>query len=198
MSLLNLAEIPGYADAVRSEREARDLAFCDWPVPLCGLNVHQFTLTHLLILGNCENAFVTGGKAPEVEDVAFFLWVVSPDYVPNDNAARNRFLRSIRRKVKFFAAVREIGEYVQAAFQDAPQGGAGETKSYTSFAATYCDLFASEYGWDDSQTMRKPIARLFQLYRRIQKRANPRAILFNQSDRVLSRHLASQMTQPNG
>ena len=57
MSLLNLAEIPGYAEAQKQEREARDLAFCDWPVPLCGLSVRQFTLTHLLILGNCDNAF---------------------------------------------------------------------------------------------------------------------------------------------
>lgn len=194
MSLLNLAEIPGYAEAQKQEREARDLAFCDWPVPLCGLSVRQFTLTHLLILGNCDNAFVSGG-VPEAEDVAFFLWVVSPDYVPNDVRTRNRFLKRVARKVKFFAAIAEINDYLKDAFQDSPQGTGVQSKAYTSFAATYCDLFASEYGWDDSLTMRKPIARLFQLYRRIQKRTNPKAVLFNSSDAVIGKYLQAQGAQ---
>lgn len=189
MSLLNLAEIPGYADALRKEREARDLAFCDWPVPLCGLSVNQFTLTHLLILGNCDNAFVAGG-VPTPEDVAFFLWVVSPEYAPNDARARNRFLKRIAGKVRYVQACQEISEYMESAFQDAPSPNSTPTfKAYTSFAATYCDLFAAEYGWDDSQVMRKPVARLFQLYRRIQRRNEPRCVMFNPSDRVLSQHL---------
>jgi len=191
MSLLNLAEIPGYAEAQKQEREARDLAFCDWPVPLCGLSVRQFTLTHLLLLGNCDNAFVSGG-VPEAEDVAFFLWVVSPDYVPNDVRTRNRFLKRVSRRVKFFAAIAEINDYLKAAFQDSPQGTGVQSKAYTSFAATYCDLFAHEYGWDDALTMRKPIARLFQLYRRIQKRTNPKAVLFNSSDAVIGKYLQAQ------
>lgn len=192
MSLLNLSDIPGYAEAQQKEREARDLAFCDWPVPLCGLNVRQFTLTHLLILGNCDNAFVSS-RTPEVEDVAFFLWVVSPDYVPNDQTARDRFLNRIASKVKFYAACLEIVGYLNDAFQDAPPTPVtAQSKSYTSFVATYCDLFASEYGWDDALTMRKPIARLFQLYRRIQRRTNPRAILFNRSDSVIGKYLQAQ------
>lgn len=197
MSLLNLAEIPGYADAQRREREARDLAFCDWPVPLCGLSVNQFTLTHLLVLGNCDNAFVAGG-APTPEDVAFFLWAVSPEYAPNDAAKRDSFVSEISGRIKYMEACREIAEYMTAAFQDAPPGSDAQNKAYTSFAATFCDLFASEYGWDDSQTMRKPVARLFQLYRRIQKRANPKAVLFNPSDRVISRYLMAQPPPING
>jgi len=192
MSLLNLSEIPGYAEALKRERETRDLAFCDWPVPLCGLKVNQFTLMHLLILGNCDNAFV-GGRLPKVEDVAFFLWVVSPQYAPNAPKARDRFIKTIRKRVKFFAACAEIGEYMDGAFQDSPHAGnVADAKSYTSFAATYCDLFASEYGWDDALTMRKPMARLFQLYRRIQQRAKPRAVMFNPSDGVLSKYLRQQ------
>jgi hypothetical protein len=196
MSLLNLAEIPGYAEAQIKEREARDLAFCDWPVPLCGLSVRQFTLTHLLILGNCDNAFVCS-RVPEAEDVAFFLWVVSPDYVP-DETARNSFVEGIASLIKYEAACREIIQYVDNAFQDAPGGSNVQQKSYNSFAAIYCDLFASEYGWDDALTMRKPIARLFQLYRRIQKRNNPKTVLFNPSDRVISRYLMAQPPPING
>lgn len=189
MSFLETEAIPGYAEASRKEQESRDLAFCEWPVPLCGIEAKQFTLTHLLILGNCENAFVSG-RVPEPADVAFFLWVVSTDYVPNAKE-RDKFLARICDRVKFVPACGEIMDYLDAAFADAPAGPAEKGKSYTSFAAVHCDLFASEYGWDDQQTMHKPVARLFQLLRRIQKRHNPRAIQFNRSDRVISDYLRS-------
>lgn len=197
MSLLNLAEIPGYAEAQKQEREARDLAFCDWPVPLCGLSVRQFTLTHLLILGNCDNAFVSGG-VPEAEDVAFFLWVVSLEYVPNDAEKRDAFVSEISGGIKYLEGCKEVSAYMTRAFQDSPPSADIQSKAYTSFAATFCDLFAYEYGWDDSLTMNKPIARLFQLYRRIQKRSNPKAVLFNPSDRVISQYLMTQPPPING
>lgn len=191
MNALDLSSIPGYEEAKQREQEARDLAFCDWLVPLCGQQVQQFNLTHLIVLGNCDNAFVSNGS-PQPEDVAFFLWAVSPNYRPADNRARDKFVRKISNTVKYVPSCKEIMEYMDTAFLDAPQGTNVAAKSYTSFAATYCDLFADAYGWDDQQTMRKPLARLFQLIRRIQKRNNPKAILFNRSDAVLSKYLLGQ------
>lgn len=197
MSLSELTEIPGYAEALEKEREFRDLAFCDWQIPLCGLSVNQFSYLHLLILGNCENAF-TEGATPMPEDVAFFLWVVSPEYVPNNPAKRDEFIEAIAEKVKFIEGCKAIYEYLDAAFQDAPGGGANvPTKVYTSFVAPICDLFAHEYGWDDQVTMRKPVARLYQLVRRIQRRNNPQAIMFNRSDAVLGKYLAELSTGAN-
>jgi hypothetical protein len=190
MSLLNYAEIPGYAEACKKEQEIRDLAFCEWLVPLCGIQVKQFTYLHLLILANCENAFVEANR-PQAEDVAFFLWVVSPDYRPNDTAARDEFIEAIAEKVKFLPACQEIYDYLNNAFQDSPASSGGSAKSYTSFVAPICDLFAHEYGWDDQVTIKKPIARLYQLIRRIQKRNNPQAIMFNRSDAQISKWLAS-------
>jgi len=191
MNALNLDSIPGYAEAKQREQETRDLSFCDWLVPLCGQKVQQLNLTHLIVLGNCDNAFVSD-QTPQAEDVAFFLWAVSPDYKPNDNKARDKFVRKLANTVKFVPACKEIYDFLDTAFQDSPQGTSVVAKSYTSFAATYCDLFADAYGWDDQQTMRKPLARLFQLIRRIQKRNDPRAILFNRSDAVISSYLHAQ------
>lgn len=189
--MLDFAQIPGYAEAQKREQENRDLAFCDWPVPLCGLSVKQFTYMHLLILGNCENSFVSG-RAHDAEDVAFFLWVVSPDYRPNNIKARDNFCRGIAKKVKFLGACAEIEEYLVRAFQDAPGGVVGSSKNYTSFVAPMCDLFSREYGWDDQQVLNKPVARLFQLLRRIELRTNRRAVFFNPSDSVIGNYLRNQ------
>lgn len=194
MSLINFEEIPGYTEAHRREQQTRDLAFCDWPVPLCGITANQFSLMHLLILGNCDNSFVSG-RTPQPEDVALFLWVVSTGYRPNDDRAKDKFIRSIAAKVKFVPACAEIMKFMDEAFQDAPAGSGPASKHYTSFAAIFCDLFAHEYGWDDQQTMRKPVSRLFQLFRRISIRTNPKTILFNPSDRVLSEHLRASAAQ---
>lgn len=191
MSLTDLAEIPGYAEAQKREQATRDLSFCEWEIPLCGMRVKQFSLLHLLVLGNCDNAFVAG-RSPEPEDVALFLWVVSPEYRPNDDRARDRFVRSMAKRVKFIPACAEIMKFLDEAFMDSPGGSGAPTKSYTSFAATFCDVFACEYGWDDQATMSKPVARLFQLLRKIKKRHNPQAIEFNRSDAVLSEYLRKQ------
>lgn len=185
MSLLNLADIPGYAEAQKKEQADRDLAFCDWLIPLCGFKVRQFNLLHLLVLGNCDNAFVAQ-KIPEPEDVGFFLWVVSPEYAPDKIKERNRFLKTAGNRVQYLAGAMEINEYLRSAFQDSPHASSPfGSKNYTSFCAVYCDLFAHEYGWDDSQTMSKPIARLFQLFRRIERRSNPKAMQFNPSDALI-------------
>lgn len=187
--MLDLEKIPGYAEARKTEQQNRDLAFCDWPVPLCGLSVNQFTYMHLLILGNCDNRFIAD-QDPDAEDVAFFLWVVSLDYRPNDTKARDKFCKGIARKVKFVPACREIEAYLKRSFQDAPAGGGQASfKSYTSFVAPVCDFFAREYGWDDQAVLRKPIARIFQLLRRIEMRSNRRAVLFNPSDALIGRYL---------
>lgn len=186
--MLDLAQIPGYAEAQRKEQEERDLAFCDWLVPLCGLEVRQFSLLHLIILGNCDNAFVSNAD-PKPEDVAFFLWVVSPQYRPNSQGERDAFCKDIGAKVKFVPACAEIAAYLDRAFQDMPAGSSPPGKSYTSFVAPICDLFAREYGWDDQAVIRKPVARLFQLLRRIEKRTNPKAVMFNRSDSAIAQYL---------
>jgi hypothetical protein len=198
MSLLDLAQIPGYLEARGKEQSNRDIAFLDFPVPLCGLTVRQFALEHLVVLGQCDNAFIIGAP-PQPEDVALFLWVVSTGYRPGDDKARNRFVKGIANQVAFAPACRDITEYLDSAFMDSPSGTReGMQKSYTSFVAPIVDVFAHVYGWDDAAVMRKPIARLFQLVKLISRRADKRTVFFNpRSDPVISKWLAAQAADRN-
>lgn len=61
---------------------------------------------------------------------------------------------------------------------DSPSGGR-ETESFYSFAASFVDLFASEYGWSEADVMACKLKRLFQYTNAIHNRKNPKAILFN-------------------
>jgi hypothetical protein len=60
------------------------------------------------------------------------------------------------------------------------------------------EIMAHSYGWDDEATMQKPVARLFQYMRLIQRRNDPKAILFNRSDAVISNHLRASMAPQGG
>ena len=187
MSLLSLKSIPGYVEAVEREQNQREFAFTDAPVPLCGIHVRQLTLHHLLVLMQCENAFVRGGEIG-VEDIAFFLWVISPDYCMNNDAARAAFMRGIVA-IKYREAVAAINAFIGEAFMDSPGGRGVDGKSYMSFVAVYVDIFASEYGWETDYITHQPIARLMQLVKCIRLRKKPGAIMFNPSDRIITDYL---------
>lgn len=195
MNLFDPNAIPGYAEAREKEQANRDLSFLDLPIPLCGVVVRQFCLKHLVLLGNCGNRFIVGEAVEQPEDVAQFLWVVSTGY-SLDEKERSRFVKSLG-KLKYVQAVKDIREYLAAAFQDAPQGGSGG-KQYTADCAWLVEAMAHEYGWDDEAVMRKPIGRLFQYLRLIQRRADPKAILFNRSDAIISNHLRLSMAPKGG
>ena len=192
MSQLDTASIPGYSEACAKEQANRDLSFLPWPVPLCGIMARQFTFRHLILLGECGNAFVDSNKQIDPADVAGFLWMVSLEYSPGPKA-RDRFVKKIRDKVVFMAAIKEINAYLEAAFQDAPQSTDGSGKIYYAPAAAYVDLFAAEYGWSIDTTLSTPIAALFQLLRCLQRRHNPRVILINRSDALIAEALRKRM-----
>lgn len=192
MNLFDPNQIPGYAEAREAEQANRDLAFLNFPMPLCGVLVRQFSLKHLIILGNCGNPFVTGGAAPSPEQIAQFLWVVSDEYAP-DQKKMKKFAAGLG-SLKYMQAIKDITGYLEAAFQDAPSSGGGG-KLYTASCAALVETIAHEFGWDDEQIMNKPVARLFQYIRLIRKRHDPKALLFNRSDSVISNHLRGGAAQ---
>lgn len=178
MSALDFAAIPGYAEACAHEQAARDLAFLDFPVPLCGITARQFCLRHLLLLGQCESPIVCGGEIG-FADIALFLWFVSTDYCL-DKKREELFVRALRFMPK--DALREIDAYLDRAFMDRPANSGRGGKAYTSMAAGYVDVIASEYHWPDTAIMEMPIARLHQYIRTIMHRYNPRLPLINRSE----------------
>ena len=186
-----LKDIPGLeaaeAEASRREQEIRELAFLDVPLDICGVAVKQFTPRHFILLDAARVPFMEPAYLTPVE-ATMFLWVVSTRYQGTGKAARARF----------FKRVSPIGEwdlraglesYVEAAMMDAPMGGGDGKAPATSFVAAIVDrLCGNGYPWTEEKILDTPLARIFQYFRRIELRTDPRAILANPlSDRARKR-----------
>lgn len=192
-------QIKGLAEAIDQEQTRRNLAFADTLLPVGGVWVKQFNPFHWVSLGLVRSPFLGGdrGDAFSTVSVLEFLWVCSPQYQPG------AFWRQLWFYVRHYRSIRPatalaVFDYLEAAFQDAPatQRGQADRRSYYAGVTSLCDFFAAEYGWDDSQTMQKPIARLFQYFNCVRKRKDPQAIMFNPSDRV--RGQAQHQRNSNG
>lgn len=192
MSLITGQEIPGYQEALEREKSLRNLAMDGQDVPLLGRIVQQFTLRHMVRLGGCNSPFIIGGPV-DLADVAMFLWFISPDY-SLDKTAREAFFKEAVR-LDFEAARLEIKRYLDDAFWDNDSGSAASgvpvlVKSYYSYAARLVSLFGERFGWDDDAVMDKPVARLFQYERVIQKRLG--LPISNRTDGFLSKWMAER------
>lgn len=181
-----LENIPGYREAVAAaieeEDSLREFAFTGWPEEICGVSVSQFTLRHLLHLFQIKSPFFYGGD-PGPEDVALFLWIVSPQFRLGGDSARGEFYESIAG-LGFSAAEQEIRSYIDRAQFDRPSGGGGATP-IASFFASVIHTLASEYGWSVSEIMDLPLAAIYQLTRLIAREHNPRRPFPNRiSDRA--------------
>jgi len=190
--LNRFAVIPGYREAVERENLIREVAFLDIPEFICGIEVLPLTPRHFLLLDAIGSVFVSGG-VPSPEEVARFLWVVSPEFRTvktwRDRRVRKRFVKRCR-KVLWADACIEIDRYIDDAFQDSPghksgQSGAGDW----AWVAVMVDNIASEYHWSERDILNTPVKSLFQYSRLQTKRHNPNAILFNSSDRLKSEYL---------
>lgn len=184
MSLFD--QVPGYRAAVDRERTNRDLAFCGLPVPLCGVAAVQMSPRIYLRLLHCDNAFVVG-REPTSEDVAIFLWFVSPDYSLNQKA-RDKWIKRHVRKLPYRSSVIEINAYLNRTFMDAAEGRSSD-KSYVSSLSNIVDLIASEYGGPSSWILEEPLACIFQYVRSIRARRDPKSPQFNPSEKLVSKWL---------
>jgi hypothetical protein len=200
---LKLADIPGYADAVKQERFIRTAAFAPILERVCGVLVNPLTFQHLAMLETCGSPFVCGGPI-SIMDVGAFLWIVSPEYCKS-KWKRKRFLRRVGKLRYVFPsplppdfhpgrytlerAVHEVFDYISEAERDLPgsSGGRGGP-GYYSIPAVIVDTIASAYGWGESYIMQTPIKRLLQYRNRIMER-NGAGTLFNPSDAVRQRWL---------
>lgn len=196
MSFIDPDAIPGYRAAVIAEQTDRDLALLE-TIPICGLPCRQISLRVWMILNQCGNAFIVGGRPATPEEVAVFLWFLSPSYCLSEKE-RQKFVK--RKVLPLFRAgklawcVAEICVHLRRAFRDAP-GGGGNRKEYVNPCAAVIDSIASEYGWTADYIMALPIAALFLYQRAARMRHNPKAVMFNESDEFLSLHLRQRMEQ---
>lgn len=194
MSLLDYDQIPGFKEAVNREQVNRELAFLPAPMPILGVPIRHFNARHHMLLAGCGNRFICGG-IPRPEDVAMFLWFLSPDY-RTEPGYREPFVEKKIKDLDYREAVLAILKYLDAVFQDWGSGGGGNEKQFTAPIAAFIDVLAFEYGWTDEAILEMPLARVFQFLRRIQMRKNPRALLFNRSERLVGEYLRNRMAQP--
>jgi len=193
MSLLDYENIPGFKEAVNAEQVNREMAFFAAPMPILGVPIRHLNARQHMLLAGCGNRFICGGL-PRPVDVAGFLWFLSPEYVP-DNAKREEFIAKRVKRLDFKAAVIAIWNYREGVFQDWHSEG-GESKQFTAPVAAIVDILAHEYGWTDEAILEMPLARIFQYLRRIQLRHNPKAMLFNRSERLIGEYLRNRMAPP--
>ena len=201
--------IPGYREAVEREAFLRSAAFLPinetvslkrivrsfWTrkerVEDFAVEVLPLTPAHFVALDVCGSPFVRGG-VPTEKDCAAFLWLTSPHYGPSSHAARNAFLRSLRR-VDYASSVAAIHDHIAESFIDAPGHRDGSPVSYWSASASIVDMIASEYHWPEREVLQIPFKPLFQYHRCIKSRHCERPIFHNNlSDAVTARWQESQ------
>lgn len=181
--------IPGLREAVECERRVRVTSFLDLPRKLCGVPVRQMTLMDLVRLDAIQSPFVCGGTV-SVDDIANFLWLLSPEFSANRLAHRWFYLRNLRR-LDYESTVKAISGFIDDAMQDVTPAGLA-SKAYCSFAAHIVGLLASQYGWSESDILNLPLKRSLQYRNEILLRNDRNAVLFNPSDRLTGRYLNSQ------
>jgi hypothetical protein len=199
---MTLEEFPGYREALRQERDARDYAFLDLPRSICGIEVGPLTVRQLLARLALRCPFIARLPAEMIMqlpdpagELAAFIWHVS---IARSRCHGNAFAE-YRALQSFYAhmarvsaedAAAGIQEYIKITFLDAPGSGGKSYVPTASIAATLVDIFAAEYGWDEHRILESALVKLYQLLRERAVRLNPKVTLFNRlSDKVRGEYM---------
>lgn len=185
-------QIPGLREAVERETFLRDVSYLfEVPERIGPVQVKPFTLRHLIILTTTGNPLICGGFVTP-EAIGAFLWVVSPDYEPENKWRRWWFLRGCG-DLPTERTLTAIKEYLDEAFMDAPPaGGNNKDARHWSFCTDIIHLLASSYGWSHSEITSLPLKIIFQHVKLISHSNDPKAPLFNPSDSVRGQWLKAE------
>ena len=164
---------PRIAEEKQRDAEAQDEVFLGFPVTLGDRTVNPLTVEKFLLLECLGNRFVVDGT-PTAEDVASFLWVLSPDFDPNPKKGK-RAMRRFKAK-KWQTYVAPIMNYLKgvAEFSTGRKSG-----SPSAWVAALVDLLAHQYHWSRKEIMATPMAQVFQLASRIRGRVNQSSVEFS-------------------
>jgi hypothetical protein len=180
--------IPGLAAVREGERYSRELAFCEAPLTLCGMDVRHFSPRHLMHLSLVESPFAIGGPI-NPGDVVAFLFCVSWEYPHyKDRVTKHA------ETMDYPAWVQAIREYIDDAMGDAP-GGGGSGQEKESIASEYAQIvhvLAKAYGWDDDVILDKPYSRIWQYVKLLTHEHSPHAPLSSRVHKFARQHLANQ------
>lgn len=178
-----LDRYPGYnramARAAQIEDYLHDLPFLATLQKIRGISVRQLTPRMCGLLLFVRSPFLYKAAERRVDDVARFLWIVSPDYKPDQKAA-DRYMRrlpliSATRKGELYPVFRSfcraIDRYLDRAFIDQPPQMASSNGPLfpVAYEAAIIHPIARAYHWDADRVLDTPIAQVYQFLKLIQR-----------------------------
>lgn len=186
----------------------RESAFKNSRFNICGLVIRQMTLRDFLILDAKASPFVTHSRVPTIEDLAEFLWILSPQVARWHDAAGWRkpwLIPSIERvqayvhgrrirKLPCVAAAKQCFEFMEVMFQDCP-GGTQKGEAYQSYLGAWCDTLRSEYKCSEEEIWSMPLPKLFGYLRAMDLRKNPDPKLVNRSSSEIRNEIVRGINQ---
>ena len=163
-----LLKLEGYAEALKREQTARDVGILNVNSHFRGFEVRQITLRDWLILDAIDSPILRG-EIPQPEEVARFLWVLSPRFVAGRGLfarwSRFRFVRKVA-KLPYGEASVFCVNHVKDSFMEPPMQTASKNQEWiapqVSFAASLIHTISHFYGWTRSDVLAMPVKELFQ------------------------------------
>ena len=145
----------------------------------------SLTIERYLILKNAGVFDGTSGSS--VNPILVFLWIVSPDFVPEPRASKKFYRKHRNLDLEEYAVA--VEDYVSRIFRHAPDSGGGDdgeaVNNSEEWIPVVIDVIASEYGWKEDEILRIPLPRLFKYSTRIAIRHGGDATPFNaEADRL--------------
>lgn len=154
-------------------------AFAGVEPRLCGVEVLPFTPRMFVELDGSGNRFLSGREEPRMEDVAAFLWRISPVYNRIDSAMRSDFIFAL--PIALYPSsdqevVSQIFEYMRRAWAGMPlfKGKTSKQQSISTWISHLVHMFAKEYGWTEEYILDLPFRRLWQYANRVLEEQNPK------------------------
>lgn len=205
-----------YREAAAQEQRDRNLAIICATQTVCGFEFRQMTLGDYVAFRMVGSPFIVGGDV-KMSDVFAFVWRLSPRY-PEPSARRDlekrfrqfqiprapmiclplsmiRWYARVNKSVKLLGDLTDgIRAFVNDSLMDFPRSSSDlPRKSYYSEIVSVCAMIGREYGWTQGYTLSLPIRCVTQYLKEIaQFHGGSNAVLFNPSDQIISRWLASQ------
>lgn len=163
-------------------------------ITLCGVEVNNLTLRHVLILDGIDNPVLTG-ESVDVDTLAVFLWVISKEFQLGNNKARDAFIEKIST-IDYIKLLQAVRDYIEGALSHSramTDDNKKQKKPNAHFVAYVIDSFASAYSWNIEYIMSLPLAIIHQLIAVINERIcatndEPYSIT-RESDKLINRHI---------
>lgn len=152
-------------------RHWRNLAWFPEPWTIAGKEVRVMTLGDYRALSLIGSPVIHGGSYSD-EDVARFLWVLSPEF-SRDSELFAVFALEVADGLA--GCREELDEYLDFLFLDEPPSSSGGRSIATSYIGSLTHAFASSYGWSIAKILLIPVPQAYQLIKLIRRSSNPDA-----------------------